>query len=195
MLAQSVRGSRAGENANRLPLVETTWKTWREMYPDTEVMGTNTGFSRDYNRYPYGNFRTDNNLIFPVSSPDDRLHRKTRVLGVRMETHSKVYQINEFAGEVEVINEINEGYVVAGSSSRNFAIAFNAILEDGTQLTFSSIQDDALVMEDQEGTRWDLFGEAREGPRAGEQLAPLFSYTAYWFAWAAFFPGSEIHFQ
>ncbi|ROQ21420.1 uncharacterized protein DUF3179 [Marinimicrobium koreense] len=193
MLAESVRGPRAGEEARRLAVVETTWGNWRAMYPDSQVMDTQTGFSRDYNRYPYGSFRTDNNLIFPVSDRDERLHLKTRVLGVRIGEFSKVYPIENFTEQVEVINEVNDGYVVVGSSGRNFAMAFNAVLDDGTQLTFEAVADGPVVMEDQEGTRWDIFGRAQSGMREGEQLEPMFSYIAYWFAWAAFFPGAEVY--
>jgi len=194
MLAESVRGPRAGEEARRLAVVETTWGNWRTMYPDSLVMDTQTGFSRDYTRYPYGSFRTDNNLIFPVSDRDERLHLKTRVLGVRIDEFSKVYPVERFTDQVEVINEVNNGYVVVGSSGRNFAMAFNAVLDDGTQLTFEAVADGGpVVMEDQEGTRWDIFGRAVSGMREGEQLEPMFSYIAYWFAWAAFFPGAEVY--
>jgi hypothetical protein len=50
-------------------------------------------------------------------------------------------------------------------------------------------------MQDNEGSVWDVFGNAVSGPRAGEQLAMTNSYTAMWFAWAAFFPNAEIHFN
>lgn len=194
MLAKSVRGPRVGDEAERIAVVETTWSTWSALYPDSQVLSTETGFSRDYNRYPYGSFRTDDNLIFPVSERDERLHLKTRVLGVRIGDFSKAYPIERLAEQVEVINELNDGYVVVGSSARNFAMAFNTVLDDGTQLTFEAVADGGpVVMEDQEGTRWDLFGRAQSGMREGEQLEPMFSYIAYWFAWAAFFPGAEVY--
>lgn len=192
MLATAVHGPRIDEKATLLPMVETTWATWRSLYPDTAVLSRSTGFSRDYSRYPYGSFRTDQNLLFPVANSDNRLHPKLRVFGISQDGITRAYPIEAFADGVQVINDVNEAYVVVGSSGRNFAAAFSATLDDGTQLTFSPIQDDTLVMEDESGTRWDLFGQAQEGPRVGEQLTPLFSYTAYWYAWAAFFPTTEV---
>ncbi|MDZ7691925.1 MAG: hypothetical protein U5K69_12490 [Balneolaceae bacterium] len=50
-----------------------------------------------------------------------------------------------------------------------------------------------VIMKDQEGNRWDLFGYAVEGPREGERLGPTSSYIGYWFAWADLFPGVEIY--
>ena len=66
-----------------IPVVETTWKTWKEMYPGTRVVTNNTGYNRNYGYYPYGDYRTNNNnLLFSISNDDKRLPRKERVLGV-----------------------------------------------------------------------------------------------------------------
>jgi hypothetical protein len=60
-------------------------------------------------------------------------------------------------------------------------------------LDFTFTQDELpLVMVDNEGNKWDIFGEAIEGPRAGESLHHMKSFIAYWFAWAAFYPNSLI---
>jgi len=48
---------------------------------------------------------------------------------------------------------------------------------------------------DNEGTKWDIFGKAVDGPRTGIELKPTLSYISYWFAWGAFYPGAEIHGQ
>ena len=47
-------------------------------------------------------------------------------------------------------------------------------------------------MKDQEGNKWNIFGEAVEGPRTGSQLTATSSYNAYWFAWGTFWPGAKI---
>lgn len=40
---------------------------------------------------------------------------------------------------------------------------------------------------------WTIEGKAVSGPRAGERLEPIArSYVAFWFAWAAFQPETEI---
>ena len=50
-------------------------------------------------------------------------------------------------------------------------------------------------MTDAEGNVWDVFGNAVSGPRTGEQLEMTQSFTAMWFAWVAFNPNAEIHFN
>ncbi len=48
-------------------------------------------------------------------------------------------------------------------------------------------------MQDNEGNEWDIFGNALSGTRVTEQLARTSSFTAFWFAWVAFFAEPEIH--
>jgi hypothetical protein len=84
--------------------------------------------------------------------------------------------------------------VATGSSTKNFGAIFNRQLEDCTVLEFSAVQGLLpVVMTDNEGTEWDIFGAAVSGPRAGTTLAKTNSYIAFWFGWAAFFEGAEIY--
>lgn len=197
MFEQSVFGTHIKRIPDRLQVVETTWQTWRSMFPDTLVLTENTGFSRDYDDYPYGSYREDNSLLYPVqNSDDDRLHRKARVLGINVGTSSRVYPIGQFDSGVEIINDQvgDMPVVVAGSSNLNFGVVYNRELEDCTVLEFQAVENALpVVMSDNEGNQWDIFGVAVSGPRAGTQLQKTNSYIAFWFAWTAFFPGTEIH--
>ncbi len=196
MLEQSISGDEITRIPDRLQVVETSWGTWKAMYPETILLSEATGFSRDYTRYPYGSFREDQRLLFPVNNADDRrLHRKERVLGINVGTSSKAYPINNFARQLEVINEEigNMQVVAAGSSGLNLGVVFNRELEDCTVLEFEAVQDKLpVLMRDNEGNEWDVFGTAVSGARKGQQLQKTNSYIAYWYAWTAFFPGAQI---
>lgn len=51
----------------------------------------------------------------------------------------------------------------------------------------------ALVLQDVEtGTLWNLRGEAFRGELAGLRLEQLPAFNSFWFAWSAFYHGSEI---
>jgi len=197
MLEQSIWGERIQTIPDRLQVVETTWGTWQAMYPDTVKLSEDTGFSRDYDAYPYGNFRQDNSLLFQVNnSNDNRLHRKERVLGINVGESSRVYPISSFSGDVEVINEVvgDMQVVVTGSSSLNFGVVYNRQLEDCTVLDFQPVQASLpVVMKDNEGNEWDVFGVAVSGKRTGQQLQKTNSYISYWYAWTGFYPGADIH--
>ncbi|MFO7923591.1 MAG: DUF3179 domain-containing protein, partial [Bacteroidales bacterium] len=82
MLLKAVNGPLKGTPAETFNLIETRWDTWISMYPETRVLSEQTGHNRNYSRYPYGDYKTNNTLVFPVNNEDDRLHRKERVLGI-----------------------------------------------------------------------------------------------------------------
>ncbi len=196
MMMTAVHGQLIGQQADLITMVETRWDTWREMYPGSKILSTNTGFNRQYGVYPYGDYRTSNQLLFPVSNTDDRLHRKERILGIILGDETRVFQINEFSDTIQTINDsyLDYLFVTVGSRTLNIADTYARILDDGTVLHFDPVQNQLpVIMKDDEGTLWDIFGFAVEGPRAGTQLPQAESYIAYWFAWTAFFPNAAIH--
>jgi hypothetical protein len=81
------------------------------------VVSTQTGHSRNYGNYPYGNYKSTNSLIFPVANDDNRLHKKERVLALFIEENVKAYRFNSFENAVSLVNDEFEGInlVVAGS--------------------------------------------------------------------------------
>ncbi len=193
-----VNGELKGTEAKTFPLVETTWKTWKEMYPDTEVVSTNTGHNRNYGHYPYGDYRTNhNNIIFPYTPKDERLDSKERVHGVIVEGKAKAYRFSSFPDDLTVIQDEFEGVpiVIAGSASQNFIVSFERTLHDGTLLEFSQAMDSssANILIDNEGNTWNIFGEAVLGSRGGTKLRPTTSFIGYWFSWGAFYPGLKIY--
>jgi hypothetical protein len=198
MLQKSVWGTREGELPDTIQVIETLFGTLLEMYPSAKVMTRDTGWERNYDIYPYGPYLTDEGLLFPVSEVDGRLHPKTRVIGIQTGASNKVYQIDSFGPTTVTINDQvgDQPIVAVGNSLRNFAAIYSRELSDGTILTFHPIQDGLPnIMNDDEGNIWDIFGIAISGPRAGQQLGKTDSLTSFWFAWAAFFPESEIHFN
>jgi len=88
MLQQSINGNQISTRPIKLTAIETTWQTWKAMYPSSEILSEDTGFSRNYQRFLYGSYRSDNSVYFPVDNQDDRLHRKKRVLGFNSEKTS-----------------------------------------------------------------------------------------------------------
>lgn len=198
MRLECVNGPLIRTPAATYPILETTWKTWKEMYPQTSVVSVGTGYARSYGVYPYGDYKESPQLIFPISNDDSRLPRKERVHGIIVGEKTKVYRINIFPDGIGVLNDTFNGtpIVAVGSKGKNFAVTYERKLSDGTVLTFSPIEN-ALpgVMADNEGTKWDILGKAVEGSRSGVELKPTRSYIAYWFAWGAFYPGAEIHGQ
>ena len=191
-----VNGPSQGNRAKLVQLVETSWKTWKEMYPDTRVVSEETGYGRDYSFYPYGNYRTDHStVLFPISPDDDRLPRKTRVHGIIVKGKAKVYRLPSFEGGYSIINTTFQGekLIVLGSQASNLVVSFYRMLDDGTELNFSVVSGEGeAILQDQEGNRWNVFGEALSGPRQGQRLTPTESFMGYWMAFGSFYPKPEI---
>ncbi|WP_206486089.1 DUF3179 domain-containing protein [Thalassotalea sp. G2M2-11] len=197
MLMTSANGSKSGTQANQLTTFETTWEQFKTMYPNAQVLDENQGFSRDYQAYPYGSFRTDNNLLFNVNNKDDdRLHKKERVLGINVGDEYIAIVIDLLMADHELITiEVGgEQITIAGSGDKKMAVAFHNQLSDGTMLTFTPEYGQyPIIMSDQEGNMWDINGIAHSGPRENNRLNIPFSYVAYWYAWASFFPQTSIY--
>ncbi len=198
MKNQSIEGELIGHKIQTIDVIETKWSTWLKAYPTSKVLSTNTGFAKRYGWYPYGNYKTDHDqFLFPRGfKSDDRLPAKTRVHGVIINQTAKTYPIQEFDQHLQVINDQVNGksIVVFGSSQLNIAESFGRTLEDGTELVFEPVhQALPVVMKDQEGNRWNIYGEAVEGPRKGTKLPTLKSYNGFWFAFVDFFRGVQLH--
>ncbi len=195
----AVQGELRGTEAETFQLVETTWATWKAMYPETTVLSTETGYSRPYGQYSYGDYRTNHSyFLFPFSPVDERLDAKERVHGVIRHGKAKAYRLETFAGGLTLIEDVFQGspIVVTGYKEKNFIVSFKRTLPDGTVLSFSpslSGSPPSEIMTDNESNAWNVFGEAVSGPRQGQRLTPTTSFMGFWFAWGAFYPDLPIY--
>lgn len=191
-----VNGDLSGSEIETFTLVETTWGTWKEMYPDTRVVSSGTGYNRDYNAYPYGSYRTNHDyLIFPLANEDSRLLSKERVHGIVWSGNATVFPLTSFGDEVQVFEIQFEGedFVVVGNGKDNFAVSFLRDPGDGSLPAYTPVQGQyPVVMTDGEGNMWDVLGTAVSGPRQGTRLTHARSFIGYWFSFAAFYPTVSI---
>ena len=191
-----VNGTLIRRKIKTFQLVETSWQTWKEMYPSTEVVSLNTGFNRSYGLYPYGAYKTDENfLLFPLGIDDRRLNRKERVHGVIVDGVAKVYRFESFASANTLINDVINGaeVIIIGNEAKNFIVSFYAQLNDGTKPIYKAVNKNNIILEDNFGNEWDAFGYAVSGPSKGKRLRITESFIGYWFSWGVFYPGAEIH--
>lgn len=203
MQLRSAIGEHSGFNLETYQVVETSWQTWKKLYPDSQVLTDNTGHERDYEGYAYGADYPSNEsiILFPTHNTDTRLGEKDRVHVVidsesaDMDAEAKAYVIAELGEGVQVIEDRvgHNDYLVAGSGYHDFVVAFEIGLAQES-LQFEGVQNRLpVIMKDTEGNLWDIFGFAVEGPRTGERLTAARSYIGYWFAVSDFFPGLDIY--
>ena len=206
----SICGARAGTAATLFPVVQTSWQAWSALYPESTVVTFNTGFSRNYSAYPYGNYDAinDGTLLYQQSFVDPRLPMKDNVLGITNEGVSRAYSLSilTFLGPQLAINDDVNGLelLVVFDAASALMIPYNRRLMDlasgggeaGRLLTFDVIEGGGFPfnLKDREtGTVWSLTGVALTGELEGARLEPISTYSAFWFAWAAFNRDTEIH--
>ena len=97
ILSKAISGKMKGTQLDLLVLHNTTWKDWLQRYPDTEVLSTNTGYRRQYNRHPYGQYDINSAIYFPIQHSNARYHPKERVIGITIAKKHKAYPISELS--------------------------------------------------------------------------------------------------
>lgn len=195
------------EELQLLPVIETTWRYWKQLYPDSKVISANTGIyspSR-YQSYPYGDYRDPNTApLFPSfpsleDNPTAKLFPpKTLTLGIRFGETAKAYPFPSLGTEA-VINDIvaDNAILVVYYHQEQYAIPFNRVV-DGQTLTFEkTLPRDTvypfLLRDKETGSTWNLKGEAIAGPLQNKTLEQLPSHNAFWFAWATFWQNTGIY--
>ncbi len=199
MLLKSAAGNRQNENIPLKPLIETSWKNWKALFPNTMVLNTNTGYNRNYNNYPYGNYKNCNTsacgdyIYFPVSNQDERLPAKVRVLTIVTNSTSKAYLISKFQSPTVLHETIGgEHFNVVLSGADNIAVA---IKTDRILLIDAWAPDNGiLLLKDQNSSsKWNILGQATQDSETSTALNIANSFIAYWFSVAAFHPEVELY--
>ncbi|MCP4383952.1 MAG: DUF3179 domain-containing protein [Hyphomicrobiales bacterium] len=181
ILAVGTSGPHVGAALVERPVIWTNWRRWREAYPDTGVLSTETGFLRNYRSDPYGAYNDvsgyylpDSATLFPLMNDDGRHPPKTIFLLARTTDRSVAFNMEELRATKKI-----------------------EATADGE--TFTAIYDDRL------DTGYVFSGRTVavpriEGPSAfdvnwtgGEALRPINSFLAMWFAVTAFYPETVIH--
>jgi len=97
IMSQAISGPLKGQKLQVLDLSHTSWQDWQSSYPNTLVLSTETGHSRDYNRTPYQGYDKSKALYFPVNNLDKRYHPKEYVIGVEIDGKFKAYPFAELS--------------------------------------------------------------------------------------------------
>ncbi len=95
---QSVSGEKVGAKLKWLPGELMTWKAWREKYPDSSVLTTETGYRRDYRSPPYQGYEQRPETIFPVPKNRLELGNKEWIAGVIVNSKAVAFSLGKLAG-------------------------------------------------------------------------------------------------
>ena len=92
---EAIVGDFTGKKLKKVILDVVKWKDWVDQHPDTKVLSQDTGYTRDYDSDPYGDYYTRKGLIAPIENEDDRLFEKAIVFGIEIGDKTKAYPEEE----------------------------------------------------------------------------------------------------
>ncbi len=124
ILSKAVSGKLVNTELEIIQSSHTSWKAWKKKYPNSKVLSRETGYSRDYNRSPYGNYDKEVMTFFPIEFKSKRYHPKERVLGITLNGKQKVYPFAE-------ISKNSGGKVTDEFAGETLTIEFDAENRDG----------------------------------------------------------------
>ncbi len=165
-------------------LVTTSWGEWKRRHPDTRVLSLDTGYRRDYGEgVAYNAYFSTDELMFSISTSDNRLKNKDEVLALTFPTHSgKTMAISaDFLRDMPVYeNRLGEMkfVVLTDASGANRVFETNGV-------EFESYDQDVTAT-DSRGNRWVMSEDKLVGD--GKELARLAGHRAFWFGWHSAFP-------
>lgn len=203
---EAIIGHLAGERVDVFPMATLSWAEWRDAHPDGLVLSRDTGFDRDYGRNPYPGYDdVDSSPFLFDGEVDGRLAAMERVVGIERDGDAVALRLEEAAdrGVVDVdvagtrlVVWVSPGAVSAldaGSVADGREVGATGVFEPvagDRELSFERDGDE--FVDDQTGTRWNVLGEAVDGPLAGSALEPVAHVDTFWFAWASFQPATGV---
>jgi len=188
VLATSVPGPWNGDPGVRslreFRLVWTTWERWREHHPETEVLSTETGLPRNYERDPYGGYNPRQGYysreappLFTPLSDDGRYDPKRVVMGARTP-----------AGAVAFLKDgLRDAGLLTGTlAGEPLLAAYDPRLDTG------------YVYRNPEGLSFEYGSGAVRGPEGTHDpdalpLERIHTFDAMWFAWVGFYPDTNVY--
>ena len=105
---KAIIGELTGQELHEISIDTVVWRDWKAAHPVSEVLSQDTGFNRAYGRDPYGNYYEDTFLLFPVEQEDNRIHPKTVIFGIEVNSTFKAYKEEDLV-RLEVIEDVVDG--------------------------------------------------------------------------------------
>ena len=203
---EGIVGKYAGEQLNFLTSQVLSWEDFKDAHPDGEVLAR-PNMPRNYGYNPYVGYDSTSRPFLFQGTPDSRLAPAERVLGLTTETDAIAYPFTALE-EAGVVQDSFGGVELAIFHKAGLASALDSSVisqgrdigavsvydrQVGDQLLTFSPNDDGTFSDAETGSTWDILGKAFDGPLAGEMLTPILHFDHFWFAWAAFFPATELY--
>ncbi len=204
---EGIVGVHAGVVLKPVPAAVISFADFARSFPAAEILTEDTGFSREYGLNPYDNYDAAGSRPFLFSGTiDKRLDGLERVvalaaggdsLAVPFSRLSRTGVANLTVGGARIVVLWSAGTVSALDAaqiekSRDVGAAVAYVAEARGRPLALAAAGPGVFRDAETGSTWDVTGLSTSGPLAGERLAVAVHTVEFWFAWAAFHPGTAI---
>ncbi len=175
----------------RLSSTFMTWGEWKDSHDSGTVLSTDTGYTRDYTRHPYGNYENSPGVYFPVSHSAIPVRAKEPAYIVQLAEGSALMVSTVALLDQTPSVQVGTECVVA---LRDVAVSYTNIFlcsVDGKILTFTRAGSDTFIDTETSST-WNSDGIAISGELEGTRLVSAPAIRTYIFAADALFPTATI---
>ena len=190
---ECLTGPLQGKKLAQLPLYQSTWKEWVGLYPKS-LVPDGLGESRKGHGaafYP-GSADSETGLNETLVHRDGRLPYNELVLGVKSGKYARAYPLARLHQLGPVLNDALDLRKIAIFSKPQSWMAMAFAREvDGECLDFE-VNKYGNILDRDTKSLWDLSGRAISGPLAGRTLSFIPSLVEEWYAWASYYPDTEI---
>ena len=199
LTGEALAGKYAGRKLEFVASQLISFGLFRERYPAGKVLRGPMGM---YGSNPYTGYDSSAAPFLFAGALDERLPAMERVLAAEIGGTAVAYSfallrqsrvVNDRIAGKDIAVFWQEGAlsaidasVIDASRDVGMALMFDRRLDTGETLTFSV--DGKDFRDTETGSRWNVLGEAIEGPLARAELRQLHAFPHLWFAWAAFYP-------
>ena len=209
LTGEGLVGDYAGTLLDILPSQVISFASFAERHPDGLVLSRETSYGRNYGINPYTNYdsRPGRPFLFRgeldvrLSSPVAHVLAAVVddiAIAYPFEKLRELAVVNDVVGETPVVVFFQPGVasalgeaVIDNAADLGTAGMYQSTV-DGQVLNFTSL-DDGTFRDDQTGSIWNAYGEAIGGELAGSELEWIHAFPHFWFAWAAFYPDTEVY--
>ena len=187
---EAIDGPLKGRRLTMVTFIHTTWGEWRAEHPHALIMLPAPGREESYAHYK-PMLATASQRFRGAIREDLRRPRFDQIAGLERGGAHKAYPLDELKKQTLVNDRVGSSPVLVTYSSKTGTV--RAFLRDpgGRTLTFRAAGAE-LLTDTETGSTWNRTGLAVAGPLKDTHLETLPPMPSFWFAWAQFFPNTDV---
>lgn len=193
-------GPDKGKKLRPYPLVQTTWREWKALHPETDLYYSPSTTVRDKIMDFMLKFMMPVPKLAKRSKPwhrvigaiDNRLPAMTYTLGIEIGNDACAYSVEQVEAAGIVNDTVGGDPIVLMHNPAIRAVEIFSRRLDDRELTFTRSGD--TIHDNETGSTWSPTGNATAGDLTARQLVAVPHYNKlFWFSWALFKPHTRLY--